>query len=49
MYGCGCYDPCGFGYAAPAYYPAPRGRGFAIVVVLFILLIIIGASRYPIA
>lgn len=44
----GCYDPCGYGYGAPTY-AAPvggRGRGFALIVVLFILLIIVGASRF---
>lgn len=51
MYGHGCWDPCGMGYAAPAYAPAPRGgAGFALIVVLFILLIIVGAAWYnPVA
>lgn len=43
-YGC---DPCypGYGYpVAGAYYGG--GYGFALIVVLFILLIIIGASCY---
>ena len=47
-YGTGCCDPCGFGM--PMYaptYPAPaHGRGFALIVVLFILLIIVGAARF---
>lgn len=50
MYGygyntCG-YDPCyGYGYTAPTscFVGGYRG-GFALIVVLFILLIIIGAS-----
>lgn len=50
----GCYDPCGYGgygYGYPTqvspvgYYPG-AGRGFALIVVLFILLIIVGASRF---
>ncbi|WP_407081120.1 YjcZ family sporulation protein [Evansella halocellulosilytica] len=57
MYGYGggcCFDPCGvggYGYGAPAYdhvapaYAGP-GRGFALIVVLFILLIIVGASKF---
>ncbi|WP_420489097.1 YjcZ family sporulation protein [Neobacillus vireti] len=55
MYGYG-YDGCGMGYGAPAVggcgvgYAAPVGCGFGgygtfvLIVVLFILLIIIGAS-----
>lgn len=48
MYGYGC-DPCYPGYGYPGYgYPAVGGfgcgGGFALIVVLFILLIIIGAS-----
>nr|WP_083465237.1 YjcZ family sporulation protein [Thalassobacillus sp. C254] len=43
----GCYDPCGYGYptqvAGVGHGP---GRGFALIVVLFILLIIVGASRF---
>lgn len=48
-YGFG-YDQCGFnpcyGYAYPTggYVGGYRGGGFALIVVLFILLIIIGAS-----
>ncbi|MBB6444579.1 YjcZ family sporulation protein [Bacillus benzoevorans] len=43
----GCCDPCQFGYA----YPVAGAYGgcqnwFALIVVLFILLIIIGASCY---
>lgn len=47
-YGNPCCDPCGFGMQpyAPAY-PAPvRGNGFALIVVLFILLVIVGAARF---
>ena len=49
MHGYGCYDPCGLVYGAPAYAApvAPRGTGFALIVVLFILLIIVGAAWYP--
>lgn len=50
-YGYGCWDPCGYGYAAPAYAApvAPaRGAGFALIVVLFILLIIVGAAWFPV-
>ncbi|MBB5172243.1 YjcZ family sporulation protein [Texcoconibacillus texcoconensis] len=42
----------GYGYGAPAYgYGAPSygyggGRGFALIVVLFILLVIVGAARF---
>lgn len=49
MYGydqCG-YDPCYPGYAYPAVGGVATGGfrgGFALIVVLFILLIIIGAS-----
>jgi uncharacterized protein (TIGR01732 family) len=41
----GYYDHCGYGYMYPyAGYPhCGYGRGFALIVVLFILLIIIGA------
>jgi uncharacterized protein (TIGR01732 family) len=47
----GCGDPCyttGYSYpVAGAYYPSTGGfQGFALIVVLFILLIIIGASCY---
>jgi uncharacterized protein (TIGR01732 family) len=46
-YGYGAaHDACGFG-AMPVAPVAPRfgaGRGFALIVVLFILLVIIGAS-----
>ncbi len=51
-YGAGCYDPCGYGYGAPVAGVAQTapvagaGRGFALIVVLFILLIIVGASRF---
>lgn len=53
-----CYDPCGYGQTAPSYgygYPSQvagaatphgAGKGFALIVVLFILLIIVGASKY---
>ncbi|TWI57957.1 YjcZ family sporulation protein [Halalkalibacter nanhaiisediminis] len=37
------YDPCGYGYGPVAGY-GRCGSGFALIVVLFILLIIIGAS-----
>lgn len=54
MFGYGgncCYDPCGYGYGGPvAGYGGGGycggGRGFALIVVLFILLIIVGASRF---
>ncbi|WP_080845739.1 YjcZ family sporulation protein [Cytobacillus gottheilii] len=49
-YGCGdpCYTPSYSYPVAGAYsYPATGGfQGFALIVVLFILLIIIGASCY---
>jgi len=35
------YGQCGYGYAAPVY---GGGRWFALIVVLFILLIIVGAA-----
>lgn len=40
-----CYDPCGYGYGAPVggYGHEKGGNGFALIVVLFILLIIVGA------
>lgn len=39
------YDPCGYGYGPVAGAGHGRcGSGFALIVVLFILLIIIGAS-----
>lgn len=50
-YGYGC-DPCYQGVAYPAAAPVAGvagvgfGGGFALIVVLFILLIIIGASFY---
>jgi uncharacterized protein (TIGR01732 family) len=50
-YGCG-YDPCfsGYGYPVAGAYEGNCGGGFsggfALIVVLFILLIIIGASCY---
>ncbi|MFC4320399.1 YjcZ family sporulation protein [Litchfieldia salsa] len=34
---------CGYGYAAPTA-PVGYGGGFALIVVLFILLIIVGAA-----
>ncbi|MCR6095881.1 YjcZ family sporulation protein [Salipaludibacillus agaradhaerens] len=58
MYGHGggfCCDPCGFGQQHyPSYgYPTQvagvgtgAGKGFALIVVLFILLIIVGASKF---
>ncbi|KGA98862.1 hypothetical protein AJ85_07605 [Alkalihalobacillus alcalophilus ATCC 27647 = CGMCC 1.3604] len=54
MYGygsdCGCYDPCGYGYGAPAAPVAGFGggynKGFALIVVLFILLVIVGAACF---
>ncbi|SES01761.1 YjcZ family sporulation protein [Salipaludibacillus aurantiacus] len=46
MYHHGCIDPCNYGYgvggAATPYYG--KCNGFALIVVLFILLVIIGAS-----
>ncbi|WP_280769142.1 YjcZ family sporulation protein [Salipaludibacillus daqingensis] len=47
-----CHDPCGYGYGYPsqvAGVATPHhgaGKGFALIVVLFILLIIVGASKY---
>ncbi|MFB5660746.1 YjcZ family sporulation protein [Alteribacillus sp. HJP-4] len=35
------YDPCGYGG-----YGHDRGCGFALIVVLFILLVIVGASKF---
>lgn len=52
QYGTGCYDPCypAYGYPVAGAYAGPVGgcgfNGFALIVVLFILLIIIGASCY---
>jgi len=43
MYGCG--NPCG-GYGYPVSPVGGQGCGFAIIVVLFILLIIVGASCF---
>ncbi len=40
----GGYNPCG-GYGS-GYYGTGYGSGFALIVVLFILLIIVGASFY---
>ncbi|MBP3950902.1 YjcZ family sporulation protein [Bacillus suaedae] len=42
MFGYG-HTPCGYGYGAPVA-PTTGGNGFALIVVLFILLIIVGAS-----
>ncbi|PMC35300.1 sporulation protein YjcZ [Bacillus sp. UMB0899] len=39
MYGYGGYGHCGYGYGGYGY-----GKGFALIVVLFILLIIVGAA-----
>lgn len=50
--GYGCGDPCysGASYPVAGAYAYPSGgsgfQGFALIVVLFILLIIIGASCY---
>ncbi|MEW9111413.1 YjcZ family sporulation protein [Cytobacillus gottheilii] len=48
-YGCGdpCYTP-GYSYPVAGAYTGHTGgfQGFALIVVLFILLIIIGASCY---
>ncbi|MGJ7921795.1 YjcZ family sporulation protein [Neobacillus sp. LXY-4] len=45
-YGMGGYG-CGYGYTAPCAYPGfGYNNWFALIVVLFILLIIIGASCY---
>lgn len=38
------YDSCGCGYGYPTYPTGGGFNSFAIIVVLFILLIIIGAS-----
>ncbi|WP_078547514.1 YjcZ family sporulation protein [Litchfieldia alkalitelluris] len=35
---------CGYGYAAPVAPVSGWGSGFALIVVLFILLIIVGAA-----
>ncbi|WHZ01408.1 YjcZ family sporulation protein [Neobacillus sp. YX16] len=44
-HGFGGQDCCGFGYAAPVVGGCGYGYGtFVLIVVLFILLIIIGAS-----
>ncbi|PYZ92174.1 sporulation protein YjcZ [Salipaludibacillus keqinensis] len=43
MYHQGCYDPCGYNYGVAGVQTKP-GNGFALIVVLFILLVIIGAS-----
>ncbi|RBW68987.1 YjcZ family sporulation protein [Bacillus taeanensis] len=42
-YGCGCggYNYGGYGYGGYGY---GGGKGFALIVVLFILLIIVGVS-----
>ncbi|TMW73026.1 YjcZ family sporulation protein [Alteribacter natronophilus] len=52
-HGYGCWDPCGYGHGyggqvAGAGYPGHHGagKGFALIVVLFILLIIVGASKF---
>ena len=46
MYGCG-KDPCGgYGYPVSPVGGQRFGGGFAIIVVLFILLIIVGASCF---
>jgi len=45
MYGYG-HSPCGYGYPAQVGGVGDRGCGFAIIVVLFILLIIVGASCF---
>jgi uncharacterized protein (TIGR01732 family) len=42
----GCCDPCQFGYAYPVAGAYGCQNWFALIVVLFILLIIIGASCY---
>jgi uncharacterized protein (TIGR01732 family) len=41
----GYYDHCGYGYVYPyaGYSHCGYGHGFALIIVLFILLIIIGA------
>jgi uncharacterized protein (TIGR01732 family) len=41
MYNYGCEQHCGYGYAAPTYC---HGNSFALIIVLFILLIIVGAA-----
>ena len=48
MYGYGCGNPCGgYGYpVAPVGGVGCFGGGFALIVVLFILLIIVGASCF---
>ncbi|KAB2333565.1 YjcZ family sporulation protein [Bacillus mesophilum] len=50
-YNYGCADPCytpGYSYPVAGAYTCHTGgfQGFALIVVLFILLIIIGASCY---
>ncbi|WP_096189868.1 YjcZ family sporulation protein [Evansella halocellulosilytica] len=39
--GCGCSADAGYGYG---YQPSYGGSGFTLLVVLFVLLVIIGAS-----
>ncbi|PLR75387.1 sporulation protein YjcZ [Bacillus sp. V3-13] len=39
----GCFGGCGYRYGGARYGAASYGGGFALIVVLFILLIIIGA------
>ena len=50
MYGYGCGSSCGgyggYGYGGYGYGGGGFGSGFALIVVLFILLVIIGASFY---
>ncbi|MDQ0231334.1 YjcZ family sporulation protein [Metabacillus malikii] len=43
MYHCGCEYPYSYGYVAPVNN---CGNGFALIVVLFILLIIVGAAYF---
>jgi uncharacterized protein (TIGR01732 family) len=42
-YGYGGYSGCG--YSTPCGGTGTRGYGYALILVLFILLVIIGASR----
>lgn len=43
-YGGAGYGGCGCGYPSPSYPVGGFGNGFALIVVLFILLIIVGAA-----
>ncbi|WP_419880498.1 YjcZ family sporulation protein [Peribacillus sp. B-H-3] len=42
----GCFGGCGYGYTEPVTTARGYGSGFALIVVLFILLIIIGCTCF---